>query len=94
MEALRWVITGRVQGVWYRDFTRREARALGLRGWVRNLPDGSVEARVLGQRGAIARLKRRLHEGPPRARVEAIAEEILEPAAVESDAGAGFEVRY
>ncbi len=92
--AFRWVVTGRVQGVWYRDFTRREARALGLRGWVRNLPDGSVEARVVGDRETVARLKERLYEGPPLSRVEAIAEETLEPAAADGDVGAGFEVRY
>ena len=94
MQAVRWLITGRVQGVWYRDFTRREARALGLGGWVRNLPDGSVEARVAGDRQAVARLKERLAEGPPLARVEAIAEEVLEDAAAPDDAGTGFEVRY
>ena len=92
-EALRWVITGRVQGVWYRDFTRREARSLGLRGWVKNLPDGSVEARVAGPRGKLDELKERLYEGPPLGRVDGIAEEVLEPAAA-AELGPGFEVRY
>ena len=92
--AVRWVVSGRVQGVWFRDFTRREASALGLRGWVRNLPDGSVEARVVGERSAVAELKKRLREGPPLARVDRIAEEVLDPAAA-GDVGAGeFEVRY
>ena len=92
-EAVRWVVTGRVQGVWFRDFTRREAHALGLRGWVRNLADGSVEAWVVGERGSVAKLKQRLREGPPLARVDGIAEEALEPAAV-TDVARDFEVRY
>lgn len=63
-------ISGRVQGVFYRDHTRRWASSLGLSGWVRNLPDGRVEALVEGERVEIQNLERRLREGPPLSRVE------------------------
>ena len=63
-------ISGRVQGVFYRDHTRRWASSLGLSGWVRNLPDGRVEALVEGERVEIQNLERRLREGPPLSQVE------------------------
>ncbi len=89
--AWRWNVTGRVQGVSYRFFTRDEASRLGLAGWVKNLPDGSVEVRVRGPAGKVETLRRRLYEGPPLARVEAISEEEL-------DAGEplpeDFEIRF
>lgn len=63
--ALHAVARGRVQGVGYREFARRNALALGLRGWVRNLPDGrTVELRAVGSRPALARLVELLREGP------------------------------
>jgi len=68
----RYVISGKVQGVGYRYFTLRVARELKLTGWVRNLPDGRVEALAAGP---IARLKRfdgELRIGPPRAEVRAV----------------------
>jgi len=63
-------ISGRVQGVFFRDHTRRWASSLGLSGWVRNLPDGRVEALVEGDKEKIQTLRGRLREGPPMARVE------------------------
>ena len=66
---VRLRIRGRVQGVFYRDSTRREAQRLGLRGWVRNRSDGSVEAVALGLPERIAALIDWCHEGPPLARV-------------------------
>lgn len=66
----RFWISGRVQGVFYRDHTRRWASSMGLSGWVRNLPDGRVEALVEGEKGNIQSLERRLREGPPLSRVE------------------------
>jgi acylphosphatase len=65
-------IEGRVQGVGYRDWLCREATRLGLRGWVRNRPDGSVQALVAGEDGALATLIDAAHRGPPSARVERI----------------------
>ena len=75
MRARRAVVTGRVQGVGYRFFAERAARELDVRGWVRNLPDGSVEAVVEGEEDAIARFLDRLRQGPRGARVERVAEE-------------------
>ena len=67
------VVTGRVQGVGFRYTTVDEARRLGVRGWVRNEPDGSVEVEVEGERAAVEALVRFLHGGPPGARVEDVA---------------------
>lgn len=61
-----------VQGVGFRYAARREARRLGLRGWVRNLEDGSVELRAEGERGALAEFRAWLDEGPEGARVDAV----------------------
>jgi len=62
-------VEGRVQGVGFRYFVRAQALELGLRGWVRNRPDGSVEAAAAGPGGALDRLEAFLLQGPPRARV-------------------------
>jgi|APThiThiocy_cv2_1041547.scaffolds.fasta_scaffold00585_36 acylphosphatase len=59
-------IEGRVQGVGFRAWTLREARALGLAGWVRNEADGSVKARIEGRRESVDRMLERLRTGPPR----------------------------
>lgn len=64
------LVSGRVQGVFFRDFTRREALDHGLSGWVRNLADGRVEAVLEGARQEVEAVLERLREGPPRARVE------------------------
>jgi acylphosphatase len=68
----RVLVTGRVQGVWYRDSCRREAVANGVGGWVRNNGDGSVEAAVEGPREAVERLVAWMRVGPPRAQVDAV----------------------
>lgn len=65
-------VSGIVQGVYFRDFTRSHASAFGLTGWVRNLPDGQVEAVVEGEREEIDRLVERLWTGPPASRVDDI----------------------
>lgn len=70
-------VTGRVQGVGYRWWTRREAAALGVVGGVRNEPEGSVLVRAWAPDAVLAELERRLWEGPPGARVEAV--EVLPP---------------
>lgn len=62
-------ITGRVQGVFYRQTTEDMARQLGLRGWVRNLPDGRVETVAEGPAAALSAFSEYCHEGPPMARV-------------------------
>lgn len=61
------IVHGRVQGVFYRDWTVAAARELGLAGWVRNLPDGTVEAQLEGDDEPIARMIAAMHKGPPRA---------------------------
>ena len=63
------VIAGRVQGVFFRDSTRRRAAALGLHGWVRNLGDGRVEAVFQGPGGEIDQILAWCHLGPPAAKV-------------------------
>lgn len=65
-------IRGRVQGVWFRESMRREAERLGVAGWVRNHPDGSVEAVVQGTVEAISALLDWARIGPPQARVDHI----------------------
>ena len=69
MTAKSFVVGGRVQGVGFRYFVMREAQALGLAGWVRNLPDGRVEVLAAGEPGLIDALEGRLWHGPPHARV-------------------------
>ncbi len=84
----RVVVRGRVQGVWFRDSTRRVALSHGAAGWVRNLSDGRVEAVVEGPPPAVAAVVAFCRTGPRGARVEAI--EIAE----EAPTGAtGFEIR-
>ena len=70
-------VRGRVQGVGFRWWTAREARVLGVAGSVRNEPDGSVRLEAWGADAALAELERRLWEGPPGARVEAV--DVLPP---------------
>lgn len=68
----RVVVSGRVQGVWFRDSCREQARRRGVHGWVRNLPDGRVEAVFEGEPGAVDALVAWCHEGPPRAVVQRV----------------------
>jgi acylphosphatase len=70
--ARRAVVRGVVQGVGFRFFAERTARALGVRGWVRNLPDGSVETVAEGDEAAVAQYLARLERGPSGARVDGV----------------------
>jgi len=63
-------ISGVVQGVWFRANTQKEARSLGVTGWVRNLADGRVEVMMTGDENAVLDLEKWLHHGPNGARVD------------------------
>lgn len=67
------VVKGRVQGVWFRNFTYNEARQLGLTGEVRNLPDGTVRVIAEGEKVVLKAFIKLLHEGPPLAHVQEVA---------------------
>jgi acylphosphatase len=86
----RFRITGKVQGVFFRQSTRVEAERLALTGYARNLPDGSVEVQAHGAAPAVEELRRWLHSGPRRARVEGVFE--LEVAVDQIERLAAFEV--
>lgn len=72
MIRMHLLIGGRVQGVFFRNFTLRAAREHGLCGWVRNLADGRVEAVLEGERAAVLTVMKKLREGPPWARVDRV----------------------
>ena len=83
-------VSGRVQGVFYRDSTCQKAQQLGLTGWVRNLPDGRVELVAQGHETALNALQAWLWQGPPLAKVSAVEVELLETAQNYPD----FSVRF
>src|SRR5215470_62040 len=68
--ARRFLVRGRVQGVGFRWFVEREAHILGIAGWVRNNPDGTVEVLAQGTRDQLVGLRSRLRQGPRAARVD------------------------
>jgi acylphosphatase len=70
MKQVRVIVTGRVQGVWFRAWTIEEARKRGLRGWVRNRRDGSVEALFAGNPGEVDEMLAACRQGPPMAKVK------------------------
>jgi acylphosphatase len=72
IEAKRYLVRGRVQGVGFRWFVEREAHMLGIAGWVRNNHDGSVEVLAQGTRDQLSGLHSRLREGPRAARVDTV----------------------
>ncbi|HEY7792635.1 MAG TPA: acylphosphatase [Gaiellaceae bacterium] len=88
MQRRRVVVQGHVQGVFFREATRRRALAAGVAGWVRNTADGSVEAVFEGEREAVDRLVAFMQEGPRGARVDWVDVVNEEPEGV-----VGFDVR-
>ena len=88
-QARRYYISGRVQGVFFRQSTVDEAIRLGLRGYARNLPDGRVEVVASGESVALDQFLGWLHQGPPEAEVTQI-----EQGTVDVSLPDGFEVRY
>jgi len=89
MTARRVRVFGRVQGVFFRAWTRDEARSLGISGWIRNRSDGSVDAQLEGEPEAIDELIELMREGPPGAHVSNV--DIEE---ADSEGLSGFEVRH
>ena len=79
LQARRFVVRGRVQGVGFRWFVEREAHMLGIAGWVRNNPDGSVEVLAMGTRDQLSGLRSRLRHGPRAARVDDVQESQAQP---------------
>lgn len=76
---IRLEISGRVQGVGFRHHTRHEALKLGLKGWVRNLPDGRVEALLEGEPAEVSQMIAWCRRGPSGARIDALEEFVEEP---------------
>jgi len=70
---LHLLISGRVQGVWFRQFTRQQSEACGVTGYVRNLPNGRVEAVLSGESAAVRQVEVWLNEGPELAQVAEVA---------------------
>jgi len=91
MESFRFLIYGKVQGVYYRKFVSQKLQRMGIQGYVRNLPDGSVEVVVRATEDELEAIRRVLEEGSPLSRVERIEMEPLEEDDLMVD---GFEIRY
>lgn len=85
----RVVVSGLVQGVFFRAETREMARSLSLSGWVRNAPEGTVEAVFEGERAAVERAIEWCRHGPPHARVSSVETHWEEPRGE-----SGFAIRY
>ena len=91
MKSYRFIIHGRVQGVYYRKFVSQNLQRLGVQGYVRNLSDGTVEAVVRASEEELEAIERVLYEGSPLSEVERVDMERLEEDDIVYD---GFEVRY
>jgi len=89
MECKRFVVSGRVQGVFYRASTQQQAKELGLTGWVRNCRDGSVELVACGNTERLYQLESWLWQGPSHARVSAV-----EVEQTTSEKFTSFELRF
>ncbi len=90
MRRIHVIVEGLVQGVCFRDYTRRQAFTLQLTGWVRNLPDGSVEAMLCGESDRVATMLQWLRQGSPRSRVDELHIDEL----VGEELCTTFEIRY
>ncbi len=90
MKAFHAIVTGKVQGVWFRDSTCKEASKLNVVGWVRNLADGTVEVWAEGDESDLRKLVDWLHVGSPRSKVDNVAVEWTESTGEYSQ----FEMRF
>ena len=86
---VRVTVSGRVQGVWFRAWTQDQAQRLGLDGWVRNEPDGSVAALLSGPEAQVAAMLEALHRGPDMAQVTAV-----DVAKSDEACAPGFRIRH
>lgn len=75
----RFIVSGRVQGVYFRQSAAQQAQGLGVRGWVRNRPDGRVEGMASGDAAALETFKAWLRHGPPAASVDGLQWIVSEP---------------
>lgn len=89
MQSLNCRVSGRVQGVYFRAWTQQQARDIGVSGWVRNVPDGTVEVLAQGSDDQLQALQSVLHQGPPAGRVDD-----LQCTTVDHEQLEGFEIRY
>jgi acylphosphatase len=89
MKSVRFLVGGKVQGVFFRASTRERAQALKLRGFARNLPDGRVEVLAIGEDDAVEELAQWLHYGPSQAQVD----ELERIEAVDEPDTRSFEIR-
>ncbi len=87
---LHAIFSGRVQGVGFRFFVEKKAKQLGVKGFVRNLPDGTVEVLAEGNEDILKKFLEEIKDGPPLAKVDSIKVEFLDKEGGFSD----FEIRY
>ena len=83
MASMRFIVSGKVQGVFYRASTREQAMALGLTGYAKNLPDGRVEVLAIGSSSSIEALERWLWQGPSSAQVDQVVRQDCDEADVD-----------
>ncbi len=88
-KCMRYQVVGKVQGVWFRDSTVKQANLIGVTGWVRNVPDGSVEVVASGDEHALEMLYQWLQKGPTLAKVESVEYE-----QIEREPFTDFSIRY
>jgi acylphosphatase len=85
MIRMQFIVSGKVQGVWFRASTRERAMLLGLSGHVRNMSDGSVQIQAQGSADALGKLEQWLQHGPPMAKVAEVEVSEIEPQLSESN---------
>ncbi len=90
MKTVHLIITGKVQGVFFRDYTMQKAQDLGVNGWVRNLPNGSVEAMIEGQPDLVDKMIEWFYRGSPLSLVNDVEIDEILPTQTLTD----FQIRY
>ena len=90
MKTVHVIIAGKVQGVFFRDYTLQKAKELGVKGWVRNLPNGSVEAMIEGQPASVDGMIEWFYRGSPLSLVSDVQVDEILPTETLSD----FAIRY